>query len=74
MDACMDGCDNVSTDPIPDLSIYSSYLYIHLSIYLSIYSCSGFSGTVPLDTIVFSGYNFYLGLPVLVLGMDYVCV
>jgi hypothetical protein len=28
---------------------------------------SGYSGTVPLDSIVFSGYNFYLGLPIIAL-------
>lgn len=34
--------------------------------YLTVYS--GFSGTIPIDSILFSGYNFYLGLPVLALG------
>lgn len=29
---------------------------------------SGFSGTVPLDSFVLSGYNFYLGLPIIALG------
>jgi len=64
----------IATDSILTLSLTClSIPPIYLSIFISIY-CSGFSGTVPLDTIVFSGYNFYLGLPVLVLGMDYVCV
>lgn len=30
---------------------------------------SGFSGTVYLDSIVFSGFNFYLGLPIVMLGI-----
>ena len=29
---------------------------------------SAFSGTVPLDSFVLSGYNFYLGLPIIALG------
>lgn len=29
---------------------------------------SGYSGTIPLDSIVFSGFNFYLGLPIVCLG------
>jgi magnesium-transporting ATPase (P-type) len=35
--------------------------------YYCIYS--GFSGTMPLDSIVFSGFNFYLGLPILCIGI-----
>lgn len=35
--------------------------------YFCIYS--GFSGTMPLDSIVFSGFNFYLGLPILCIGI-----
>lgn len=35
--------------------------------YYCIYS--GFSGTMPLDSIVFSGFNFYLGLPILCIGV-----
>lgn len=30
---------------------------------------SGFSGTMPLESIVFSGYNFYLGLPIIAIGV-----
>ena len=30
---------------------------------------SGFSGTIPLDSIVLSGFNFYLGLPIVAFGM-----
>ena len=26
------------------------------------------SGTIPLETLIFTGYNFYLGLPVIVMG------
>ena len=29
---------------------------------------SGFSGSLPLDSFVLSGYNFYLGLPIIALG------
>ena len=29
---------------------------------------SAFSGSMPLDSIVFGGYNFYLGMPIVVLG------
>lgn len=35
--------------------------------YYCIYS--GFSGTMPLDSIIFSGFNFYLGLPILCIGI-----
>jgi magnesium-transporting ATPase (P-type) len=35
--------------------------------YFCIYS--GFSGTMPLDSIIFSGFNFYLGLPILCVGI-----
>lgn len=35
--------------------------------YFCIYS--GFSGTMPLDSIIFSGFNFYLGLPILCVGV-----
>lgn len=30
---------------------------------------SGFSGTIYLDSIVFSGYNFYLGMPIVMMGI-----
>jgi len=51
-------------------SFFKNLLLVSILFYYCLYS--GFSGTVPLDTIVFSGYNFYLGLPVLVLGaMDW---
>ncbi len=37
------------------------------------YLYSGFSGTMPLESIVFSGFNFYLGLPIIAIGM-YMCM
>ena len=51
-------------------SFFKNLLLVSLLFYYCTYS--GFSGTLPLDSIVFSGYNFYLGLPILVLGaMDF---
>lgn len=47
-------------------SFFKNLLLVSVLFYFCTYS--GFSGTIPLDSIVFSGYNFYLGLPVLVLG------
>jgi magnesium-transporting ATPase (P-type) len=47
-------------------SFFKNLLLVSMLFYYCTYS--GFSGTVPIDTIVFSGYNFYLGLPVLALG------
>eukprot|EP01038_Epipyxis_sp_PR26KG_P011224 gene11224-15064_t len=47
-------------------SFFKNLVLVSILFYYCIYS--GFSGTVPLDTILFSGYNFYLGLPVLALG------
>ena len=45
-------------------------MHRRLLVSMLFYYCTycGFSGTIPLDSIVFSGYNFYLGLPILVLG------
>lgn len=51
-------------------SFFKNLLLVSVLFYYCTYS--GFSGSVPLDTIVFSGYNFYLGLPILVIGaMDF---
>lgn len=51
-------------------SFFKNLLLVSMLFFLCFYS--GFSGTVPIDTIIFSGYNFYLGLPVLVLSaMDF---
>lgn len=51
-------------------SFYKNLLLVSTLFYFCAYS--GFSGTIPLDSIVFSGFNFYLGLPVLALGaMDF---
>ena len=44
-------------------SFFKNLLIVSLLFYFCTYS--GFSGTMPLDSIVFSGYNFYLGLPIL---------
>eukprot|EP00981_Chlorochromonas_danica_P009358 scaffold2636_cov176-Ochromonas_danica.AAC.12 len=51
-------------------SFYKNLLLVSVLFYYCAYS--GFSGTIPLDSIVFSGFNFYLGLPVLAIGaMDF---
>jgi phospholipid-transporting ATPase len=51
-------------------SFFKNLLLVSVLFYYCTYS--GFSGTIPLDSIVFSGYNFYLGLPILVIGaMDF---
>ncbi|RYG63022.1 hypothetical protein EON64_16755, partial [archaeon] len=51
-------------------SFFKNLLLVSVLFYFCTYS--GFSGTIPLDSIVFSGFNFYLGLPILVLGaMDF---
>lgn len=47
-------------------SFFKNLLLVSMLFYYCTYC--GFSGTIPLDSIVFSGYNFYLGLPILVLG------
>ncbi len=47
-------------------SFFKNLLLVSILFYYCTYS--GFSGTVPIDTIVFSGYNFYLGLPILAVG------
>ncbi len=47
-------------------SFFKNLLLVSTLFYYCVYS--GFSGTIPLDSIVFSGYNFYLGLPILALG------
>lgn len=51
-------------------SFFKNLLLVSILFYYCTYS--GFSGTMPLDSIIFSGYNFYLGLPILVVGaMDF---
>lgn len=51
-------------------SFFKNLVLVSMLFYFCTYS--GFSGTIPLDSIVFSGYNFYLGLPILVIGaMDF---
>lgn len=46
----------------------TAYTGINISVCVS-NPLSGFSGTIPLDSIVLSGFNFYLGLPIIALGM-----
>lgn len=56
-----------------NLVLYSFFKNLVL-VSILFYYCfvSGFSGTVPLDSLVLSGYNFYLGLPILCVGaMDF---
>lgn len=51
-------------------SFFKNLLLVSTLFYYCVYS--GFSGTVPLSSLVFSGYNFYLGLPIIALGaMDF---
>jgi magnesium-transporting ATPase (P-type) len=51
-------------------SFFKNLLIVSLLFYYCTYS--GFSGTMPMDSIVFSGYNFYLGLPILaVAALDF---
>jgi magnesium-transporting ATPase (P-type) len=69
---------------VPLLLVYGRYIYLRSSklvlysffknlvlvstlFYFCIYS--GFSGTMYLDSIVFSGFNFYLGMPIVILGI-----
>jgi hypothetical protein len=75
---------------VPLMLIHGRYNYIRCSklvlysffknlclVSILFYYCfySGFSGTVPLDSLVFAGYNFYLGLPIIALGkFVYICV
>jgi phospholipid-translocating P-type ATPase (flippase) len=47
-------------------SFYKNLLLVSILFYYCIYS--GFSGTIPLVSLVFTGYNFYLGLPIIVIG------
>jgi magnesium-transporting ATPase (P-type) len=46
-------------------SFFKNLVLVSVLFYFCLYS--GYSGTVPLDSIVFSGYNFYLGLPIIAL-------
>eukprot|EP00981_Chlorochromonas_danica_P011376 scaffold3991_cov159-Ochromonas_danica.AAC.1 len=51
-------------------SFYKNLLLVSVLFYYCAYS--GFSGTVPVESLVFSGFNFYLGCPVLAIGsMDF---
>lgn len=47
-------------------SFYKNLLLVSFLFYFCIYS--GFSGTIPLTSLVFTGYNFYLGLPIIAIG------
>eukprot|EP01035_Chromulina_nebulosa_P018205 gene18205-23867_t len=49
---------------VPMLLEHGRFNYIRCS--------NGFSGTIPLESLVFTGYNFYLGLPIVAFGaFDY---
>ena len=48
-------------------SFFKNLVLVSILFYYCTYS--GFSGTMPLDSIVFSGYNFYLGLPILAISI-----
>lgn len=47
-------------------SFFKNLCIVSILFYYCFYS--GFSGTIPLDSFVLSGYNFYLGLPIVALG------
>jgi magnesium-transporting ATPase (P-type) len=52
------------------LVLYSFFKNLVLVSTLFFYcNYTGFSGTIYVDSIVFSGYNFYLGLPIVLLGI-----
>ena len=48
-------------------SFFKNLLLVGILFFYCFYS--GISGTIPLNTIIFSGYNFYLGLPILAIGV-----
>ena len=48
-------------------SFFKNLVLVSSLFYYCIYS--GFSGTMPLDSLIFSGFNFYLGLPILCVGV-----
>ena len=51
-------------------SFFKNLLLVGVLFYYCFYS--GFSGTIPINSFVFTGYNFYLGLPILAVGaMDW---
>jgi len=51
-------------------SFFKNLLLVSILFYYCIFS--GFSGTIPLESLVFTGYNFYLGLPIVAFGaFDY---
>lgn len=53
-----------------NLVLYSFFKNLVLVSTLFYYcNYSGFSGTMFLDSIVFSGFNFYLGLPIVMIGI-----
>ena len=52
------------------LVLYSFFKNLLLVSTLFYYNLlAGVSGTIPVDSLVFAGYNFYLGLPILVTGV-----
>jgi magnesium-transporting ATPase (P-type) len=47
-------------------SFFKNLVLVSCLFYYCIYS--GFSGSMPIDSIVIGGYNFYLGVPIILLG------
>ena len=47
-------------------SFFKNMVLVSTLFYYCMYSA--FSGSMPIDSIVFGGYNFYLGMPIVLLG------
>ena len=47
-------------------SFFKNLVLVSALFYFCLYS--GFSGTMPIDSLVIGGYNFYLGVPIILLG------
>ena len=47
-------------------SFFKNLMLVSTLFYYCIYS--GFSGSLPIDSIVIGGYNFYLGVPIIILA------
>jgi phospholipid-transporting ATPase len=47
-------------------SFFKNLVLVSCLFYFCIYS--GFSGSMPIDSIVIGGFNFYLGIPIILLG------
>jgi len=48
-------------------SFFKNLVLVSALFYYQLYS--GFSGTMPMESIVVSGFNFYLGLPIIAIGL-----